>query len=294
MARALVAAEADGLPSHGLMRLPIYADQLRTGKVAGKVKPATTRATNGAYIVDAGFGFAYPATDMAVDVLSALTRSCGIAAVAITRSGHCGAMGLIVERLAEVGLIGLMMANTPGAMAPWGGQQALLGTNPVACAFPRPDAPPVVIDMSLSKVPRGKILAAKQSGEAIPPTWALDALGDPTTDPADALHGTLLPAGGAKGAMLALMVEGLAAGLTGSHYAFQASSFLDDEGGPPATGQFMIAIDPGAFGPGISHLDQLFARVAADGARLPGERRLANRQSARTRGILVQESWFAV
>ena len=136
------------------------------------------------------------------------------------------------------------MPNTPGAIAPWGGATAVFGTNPIAFACPLPDAAPIVVDLSLSKVARGNILAARQKGERIPEGWALDAAGKPTTDPQAALAGTMLPLGDAKGTALALMVELLAAGLTGANYAAEATSFLDAEGPPPGTGQLIIAIDP--------------------------------------------------
>ena len=200
-------------------------------------------------------------------------------------------MGLTVARLAEAGLVGLMVANTPAAMAPAGGRRALLGTNPIACAFPMTGADPVVIDLSLSTVARGRIVQARARGEPIPEGWALDAAGAPTTDPEAALAGTLLPLGGAKGAALALMVEALAAGLTGARYAFEASSFLDAEGGPPATGQMLLAIDARATGGDLRHLDALFAAIAAEpGVRLPGQRRRAARRRAEAEGIEVPET----
>jgi (2R)-3-sulfolactate dehydrogenase (NADP+) len=294
VARALVQAEADGLGGHGLMRLASYAAQARCGKVDGFARATLAKTAPGAAIIDAQHGFAYPAIDLAIEVLQDLAPAQGIAAISITRSGHCGAMGLAVERLADAGLVALMMANTPAAMAPWGGTRALFGTNPIACAFPRPTAPPVVIDLSLSKVARGHIVAAKQRGGAIPEGWALDAGGHPTTDPAAALAGTMVPAGEAKGAALALMVEAMAAGLTGGRFAFEASSFLDAAGPPPATGQIMIALNPAAFGPGLAHLETLFAAVAGEsGARLPGERRLASRRAAAVEGIEIKEAWFS-
>jgi len=185
-----------------------------------------------------------------------------------------------------------MVANTPAAMAPWGGRRPLFGTNPIACAFPHePD--PVVIDLSLSKVARGKILAARQHGEAIPEGWALDAEGWPATDPEIALKGTMIPAGDAKGAALALMVEALAAGATGACYAAEASSFLDAEGKPPGTGQMLIAIAPEAGGGSAVHLATLFAAIPEDpGARLPGARRYASRRRAEAEGLAVPAAWF--
>jgi (2R)-3-sulfolactate dehydrogenase (NADP+) len=220
----------------------------------------------------------------------------GIACAGITHSHHCGAAGHPVERLAAAGLVAMLFANTPGAIAPWGGAKAVFGTNPIAFACPLPDRAPIVIDLSLSKVARGNILAAQQKGERIPEGWALDAAGRPTTDPASALAGTMVPLGDAKGTTLALMVELLAAGLTGANFAAEASSFLDTEGPPPGTGQLIICFAAEAFGG--TGVDARFAVLAASieqqpGARLPGTRRLAARRKAAAEGLLIAEALLA-
>ncbi len=291
VARALVAAEADGLKGHGLSRLPSYAAQAKVGKVDGGAVPQASRPRAGAALVDAGHGFAYPAIALAEAILPEMARTAGIACAGITRSHHCGAAGHPVERLAEAGLVAMLFANTPGAIAPWGGAKAVFGTNPIAFACPLPGAAPVVVDLSLSKVARGNILAARQKGERIPEGWALDPSGAPTTDPEAALAGTMLPLGDAKGTALALMVELLAAGLTGAHYAAEASSFLDAEGPPPGTGQLILAFDPEAFGGGVAHFGHLAAMIEAQpGARLPGSRRLAARAKAQRDGLTVSDA----
>jgi (2R)-3-sulfolactate dehydrogenase (NADP+) len=292
VAQALVQAQADGMGGHGLIRLATYAAQVRAGKVDGQARPVVSLALPGAIRVDAANGFAYPALDLAVERLGDAARSQGIAFAGVFRSGHCGAMGLFVERLARSGLVAMMVANAPAAMAPWGGKRAMFGTNPIACAFPFRDDP-VLIDLSLSKVARGHVVAAKQKGTPIPADWALDAQGNPTTDPEAALAGTMLAAGEAKGASLALMVEALAAGMTGAHFAFNATSFLDDKGGPPGTGQMIIAMHPEAVGGGVAHMAELFAAIEVEpGARLPGARRFATRRNAARDGIAYEESWF--
>ncbi len=291
MARALVAAEADGLKGHGLSRVPSYAAQAKVGKVDGLAMPAIERPRPGAAMIDARGGFAYPALDAGVALLPDMARQAGIACAAIRRSHHCGAAGHPVERLAEHGLVAMMFANTPAAIAPWGGSTPVFGTNPIAFACPLPGRPPMVVDLALSKVARGNILAAKQKGERIPEGWALDAAGKPTTDPEAALAGTMLPLGDAKGTALALMVELLAAGLTGANYAAEASSFLDAQGPPPGTGQLIIGFDPTAFGGSVGHFADLIAAIEAQpGARLPGARRLAARRMAASEGLTVSDA----
>jgi (2R)-3-sulfolactate dehydrogenase (NADP+) len=290
VAAALVAAELDGLGSHGLSRLPFYADQVASGKVDGCAAPDVSRPARAAVLVDARSGFAFPAIESGLARAGEIVGETGIVAVAVGRSHHCGVAGHHVERLAERGLAGLLFANTPGAMAAWGGKHALFGTNPVAFGCPRPGKPPLVVDLSMSVAARGRIMMAARKGEAIPQGWALDAAGHPTTDASAALDGTMLPIGGAKGAALALVVELLAAALTGSHYAFEASSFFDAEGPPPHVGQLILVIDPAPFaGPGfLARVETLLAAmIEDDGVRLPGDRRLATRARLARDGIPV-------
>ncbi len=290
VAAALVAAEAEGLKGHGLSRVASYAAQAKAGKVDGFARPTSEKTRPGTLRVDAANGFAYPALDLAVEELAPLARQQGVALAAVYRSHHCGVAGHPVERLAEAGFVAMLFANTPAAIAPWGGRTALLGTNPIAFACPLPGGTTMVIDLSMSKVARGNLIVARQRGEKIPEGWALDADGHPTTDPERGLGGTMLPAGDAKGAMLALMVEVLAAGLTGANFASEASSFLDAKGPPPGTGQLLFAIDPDALG-GPARIGVLAHMVEADeGARVPGARRAALRALAARDGMAVQDA----
>ncbi|WP_375411899.1 Ldh family oxidoreductase [uncultured Bradyrhizobium sp.] len=290
VARALISAEADGLKGHGLSRIPTYLQMVRSRKIDGQAQPSAAQIRPGVLAIDAAHGFAYPAIDLAVAELPALAAAQGIATASIRRSNHCGETGLPCEALARKGLVALLFANTPGAMAPWGGREPIFGTNPIAFAAPVVGHEPAVVDLALSRVARGPIVAAKQRGESIPEGWALDADGHATTDPEQALQGSMIPLGGAKGAALAFMVEVLAACLPGANLAFEASSFLDGKGPPPATGQLLLAIDPSAFGH-AGFGERMSALVGAieqqPGARLPGARRLANRNRAAREGIVV-------
>jgi (2R)-3-sulfolactate dehydrogenase (NADP+) len=292
VARALVLAEADGLKGHGLSRTPMYAAQAKVKKIDGLAVPQVTHPRPGLIAVDAACGFAFPAIEAAEPPLRDAARRQGVAAAAISRSSHCGAAGHPVERLAEQGLAALMLVNTPGAMAPWGGSKPVVGTNPIAFACPLPGRAPLVIDLSLSKVARGNIMTAKQRGERIPQGWALDQAGNPTTDPDAALAGTMVPMGDAKGVALALVVELLAAGLTGSNFAAEASSYLDAEGPPPGTGQLIIAFDSSALGGGaMARFGALAAAIEAQpGARLPGARRLKSRAKAEAEGLTISDA----
>jgi (2R)-3-sulfolactate dehydrogenase (NADP+) len=292
VARALVGAEADGLKGHGLSRLPMYGAQAKIKKVDGLAVPTVARPRPGLIAIDAGNGFAFPALEAAEAALPEAARSQGIAAAAIRRSSHCGAAGQPVERLAQTGLVALMFVNTPGAMAPWGGSKPVFGTNPVAFACPLPGRAPLVVDLSLSKVARGNVMTAKQRGEQIPAGWALDEAGRPTTDPDAALSGTMVPMGDAKGTALALMVELLAAGLTGANFAAEASSYLDANGPPSGTGQLIITIDPAAFGgDALARFGLLAQSIESQaGARLPGMRRLKAREKAKAEGMAISDA----
>ena len=296
VARALVAAEASGQSGHGLRRVAAYMAQAKARKVDGHATPILDRVKPALLKVDAAEGFAFPALDLTVEKLSEIAVETGVAVAAIGHSHHAGVLGLTVERFAEKGLIALMMANSPGAMAAWGGTKPLFGTNPIAFAAPLPGADPLVIDLSLSKVARGKVMAAKQKGVAIPEGWALDKDGHPTTDADAALAGTMVPVGDAKGAALALMVELLAAGLTGANFAYEASSLFDDKGGPPRLGQFILAIDPAAMGGNAALLrfGVLADAIAEEpGTRIPGRRGLEARRKAQQDGITIDDDVMA-
>ena len=299
-ARALVLAESQGIGSHGLSRVAQYATHLRNGRVDGAAVPRVVAQRGGAAQVDAGEGLAFAACELAVQEAIARARQHGVAFVGVTNSHHAG---VIVDHLrvaAAAGMVGLGFANSPAAMPAAGGKHPIFGTNPVAAAFPRRAADPLLIDLSLSEVARGKVMVAAKKGEPIPLGWALDAAGQPTTDAKAALEGSMLPVGAVtstKGAMLALMVELLVTAVIGAQFGFEASSFFVDEGNRPRIGQAFIVIDPGALAGSASYLDRVEVLVAEmqkdDGVRLPGARREALRRRAEAEGIEVAEPVLA-
>ena len=294
VAKALVAAEADGQPGHGFSRLGDYLGQVRSGKIKAQAQIVTVADSDTAILTNADCGFAYPALDVTIAQGIRVAKARGMAAMSVFNSHHCGSLAFQVQKLADAGLIGLMCANAPKAIAPWGGKAPVFGTNPIAFAAPRQGQPPLVIDLSLSKVARGKVMHAKKMGTPIPEGWALDKDGQPTTDPQAALEGTMLPIGGAKGTALALMVEILAAALTGSAFSHEAGSFFTAEGTPPRVGQFLLAIDPGKRMPDfLARLEVLLTEISAqEGARLPGMRRLQSQARATAEGIEVPKAYL--
>lgn len=290
-ARALVAAEADGLETHGLARVPAYAAQARVGKVDGFAEPKLERLRPGLIRVDAGHGFAFPALDLALEALPEIARTQGIAAAYVARSHHFGQGARPCEILAEQGFCALLFGNAAKSVAPWGGKKPLLGTNPICFAAPSAEGPPLVIDMAVTRVARGKVILAAKRGESIPENWAFDPEGRPTTDAKAALAGTMAPMGEAKGAALALMVEVLSAALIGSTLGAFSSGVVSAEGAPADLGQTLIAIDAQASGAVfLERMQALAGLYEEEGVRMPGTRRLAARETAAREGLEIPEA----
>jgi (2R)-3-sulfolactate dehydrogenase (NADP+) len=296
-ARHLVQAEEQGLPTHGMSRVPFYCSMLRNGRADGKAHPAMAAERAAACLIDNADGLPYVSVEWAVAEVTQRARRNGIAFAGIRNSAHVGVMGIHLLPVAEAGLVGLAFTNSPAAIPAWGGKKALFGTNPVAAVFPRRNADPIVVDLALTTVVRGKIMMAMRKGERIPEGWALDRHGRPTTDPQEAIEqGSLFPIGGAKGAMLALMFELLCASLTGAAIGPEADSFFSEQGNRPRIGQAFIAIDPAALA-GMEVFSERTEKVvqtmlADPGVRLPGARRFAARKAA-AGGIEVPDDLLA-
>ncbi len=293
LARAVASAEMDGIKSHGLVYVPIYCEHLRCGKVIGTAVPRVERPAEAAVVVDAGSGFAHPAIDAGFLELIPVASKLGCAGLAIRNSYNCGVLGHHVERLAQVGLLGLGFTNAPASIMPVGGTTPVIGTNPFALAVPDDGGiAAVVIDQSASVVAKSEIKMHAQAGKSIPEGWALDAQGNPTTDPSEALKGSMAPAGGYKGFGNGLMVELFAAVLAGATLGKDASPFAGTAGGPPRTGQFFFAVSAEAFSGGV-YAQRLHSLVNAieeqSGSRLPGSRRWAQRKLHEDNGVEVDE-----
>lgn len=291
-ARALVLAEAQGIASHGLARVAQYATHLRNGRANGGAAASVAQRKGAALLVDAGGGLAFPACELAVREAMGVARELGVCFAGVARSHHAGVLVDHLRPAAASSLVGLGFANTPAAMPAAGGRHPIFGTNPVAAAFPRRGHDPLLIDLSLSEVARGKVMVAARQNQPIPLGWALDKEGRPTTDAQAALEGSMLPMGAAsspKGAMLALIVELLVVALTGARFGFEASSFFVDEGNAPGIGQAFILIDPAALAGSEVYFDRVESVIQEmlldDGVRLAGERRLALERQARAQGI---------
>ncbi len=297
-AQHLVRAEEQGLPTHGMSRVPFYCSMLRNGRADGRAKPSMAAEKAAVCLIDNADGLPYESAAWAIEEVIQRARRNGIGFAGIRNSAHVGVLGIHLLKVAQAGMVGVAFTNSPAAIPAWGGKKALFGTDPVAFAFPRQGAEPIVVDLALTTVTRGKIMVAMQKGEKIPEGWALDRHGRPTTDPKEAIEqGSLFPIGGTKGAMLALAFELVCAALTGAAIGPEADSFFSESGNKPRIGQAFLAIDPGA----LAGMDRYFERIetvvrtmlADEGVRLPGAKRFASEKKLRAEGIEIADELLA-
>ncbi len=291
LAQATAATEADGIASHGLAYIPIYCEHVRCGKVDGQAQPELSHPAPAVVQVDAATGFAHPAIALGFEALIPAAQELGSAALAVRNSYNCGVLGYHTRRLATEGLLAIGFTNAPASIAPVGGRRPAVGTNPFSLAAPDgAGSAAVLIDQSASVIAKSEIMKHARESLPIPPDWALDREGHPTTDPEIALKGSMAPSGGYKGVGVALMVEIMAAAMTGATLGVNASPFSGTKGGPPKTGQFFLAISPEATSGGL-FAERLGALVEElrdqPGVRVPGDGRRAARQRAEREGVAV-------
>lgn len=291
LAHATAATEFDGISSHGLAYIPIYCEHVQCGKVDGQAKPILTRPAPSVINVDAATGFAHPAIDLGFDSLVSVAKEQGVAVLAVRNSYNCGVLGYHTRRLAEEGLLAIGFTNAPASIAPVGGKRPVVGTNPFSLAAPDNEGGVMVlIDQSASVIAKSEVMKHAREGRPIPAEWTLDPDGQPTTDAELGLKGSMAPAGGYKGVGVALMVEIMAAAMTGATLGINASPFSGTKGGPPRTGQFFFAINPrltsnDAFFDGLTSLvDEMHSEP---GVRVPGDGRLAAKRRAERDGVDV-------
>lgn len=294
VASSIVSAERDGAYSHGFARLPGFISSLASGWVTGSPSMIVTDQAPAVVHVDAANGFAQGALARGKDMAMAKARANGICAISIHDSHHFGCLWPDVEPFGEAGLVCLAFVNSRSRIVAPGAAKAVLGTNPMAFALPRPGRNPLVWDQASSVLAHGDILLAAKSGQTLPPDAGVDKFGAVSRDPQAILHGgALMPFGAHKGFLIALLVEVLAAALTGSRFGFE-----DESPGKPGAvtsnaGEMLILIDParaGASDFGERTEQLLNALVEAGSSRLPGDRRYKNRAKALADGIPVDDA----
>ncbi|SFU63435.1 Ldh family oxidoreductase [Halomonas korlensis] len=297
IARSVVAAQRDECHSHGLYRLLDCVRTVRHGGVDPCAIPEVIDQASGVVRVDARGGSSLLAFETGRKHLIDKARANGVAVLAVNNAFHFSALWPEVESLAEQGLVALAMTPSHAYVAPAGGQSPLLGTNPIAFAWPRPEGLPFTFDFATSVVARGEVELHRRAGKRLPEGWALDGEGHPTTDPAAALAGALLPFGGHKGSALSIMIELLAGPLIGDRLGHQTRPADGSGEGAPQHGEFILAMDPHAFlgADAETHLRQaeaLFEGVIAQGARLPSQRRHAARKRSQTEGVTIPSELY--
>ncbi len=284
-------AEFSGIKSHGFHYLPIYCNHLKIGKINGHSNSSFERISNSAIKVNADNGFAHSAIHNSFETFFNMCANEGISSMSVFNSYNCGVLGYHTKTIAEKGYLALGFTNAPASIAPLGGVRAVVGTNPFSIATPYQGSAPIIIDQSASVVAKSEISVRAKSGEAIPEGWAYDIEGNTTTDANKALKGTMAPSGGYKGFGTGLMVEILTACIAGGNLGTQASSFAGEDGGPPSTGQFFIAINPDKFNSNYENsLKNLIDSIINQkGARLPGSKRQFNFQENKNKEIEISE-----
>jgi (2R)-3-sulfolactate dehydrogenase (NADP+) len=276
LARATVSANAHGKGSSGFSHLMDYLSALRAGRIVGDAEPVVTSPAPAAIHCDAKGGIAQVGFDRAFDSLSERARTFGIALFAQNGSYTTGELGYYPRRLADAGLVAFAATSGPALMTVSGAKTPVYCTNPIAFAAPLDEGPPLLIDQASSATAFVQLRHYAERGEALPVGWAVNAEGEPTTDPQAALRGALLAFGGARGANIALMVEVMAAGLAGANWALDAPSFLSGNRSPGA-GLLVIAITPSLLAPDFpQRLRFQLDRLAKLGVHIPGRRAAAN------------------
>jgi delta1-piperideine-2-carboxylate reductase len=288
VASTVTNAERDGSVSHGLFRIPGYIKALQSNKVDGSAVPEIEEITPVILRCDAQNGFAPLAHKYGIEKLINAANAFGIAGLSIQRCHHFAALWPEVEAISDQGLVGLTSVSYMPGVAPSGGTTALFGTNPIAFSWPRPGKNPIVFDMATASMAKGEIQIAARDGHSVPLGTGLSPSGELTTDASEIDKGVLLPFGGHKGSVIALMIELLSGPLVGETFSYETKERDNGDGGPAQGGQFILAMSPEIIsGKDTSAQTEDFLKKynEIEGTRLPGERRHTNRKDLGKRQV---------
>ena len=300
VARILVLGDLFGHATHGVLRLESYGQRIDAGAIRADAQPQLEDVSPAIVRVD-GNGAVGPLVGMhALEAAMARARELGVGVALVRNGNHFGAIAPYCYLAAAQGFATVIASNASTTIAPTGGREERLGNNPLGIGVPRPGSDPIILDMAMSVVARGKIRAAAKKGATIPATWATDRAGRPTTDAAAALDGFLLPVGGYKGYGLALMVDLLAGVLSGAGYLTHVKSWQDQPTEPGNLGHFFLALDTRALGLGEGLAGRVadFASIVHDTpradpatpVRLPGEIEMENLARHQRDGLEIDDS----
>ena len=283
VAADLVAADVEGIASHGVMLVPMYVERINKGSVSHWSAGEVISDRGGAMVIDAGNALGQLTSRQAVRLAVARAREIGLAAVAVRNGFHFGTAGRYARMMAEQNCVGIVLSNTRPLMPAPGGAEALVGNNPIAIALPSAGEFPVEADMALSATAMGKIRLAAAAGEPIPGDWAVDSQGRPTTDPATAIKGMLLPAAGPKGFGLAFVIDLLCGGLSDGAVGAEVRPLYGDPAEPYRCAHFFMAIHAAHFPAG----DRFAERVRDQALRVSRSKRGAGVERVSAPGELV-------
>jgi LDH2 family malate/lactate/ureidoglycolate dehydrogenase len=292
---ALIRANLEGVDSHGISRLAIYAKRMKEGRINARPNITITKKGESVLLVDGDNGLGQIVSAKSLKEGIKLAKKTGIVAIAIRKSNHFGTASYFCQMACDQGLAAMAFTNSPPGIPPWGGREAFFGTNPIAFGFPSGTDTPVIVDMSTSVVARGKIILAAKQGQSIPLGWAIDSRGNDTNNPHEALQGAVLPIGGAKGYALALAVEILTGILTGAAFGPHVQNIYNEQGDYANVGHFFLLFDIEKFMPldSFTRVMELFLEEVksvpkAEGVKeilYPGERRKREYQKKLIEGI---------
>lgn len=275
LAQSLIDSDLRGIHSHGVLRVPDYVEKLTTGGVNPQGRPQRVGGRGAVAVIDGGNSMGQIGATFAMRQAIESARVHGLGAAALRGSNHCGAMDRYAMMALPHDMIGIATTNALPTMAPWGGAQKIVGINPMSVAMPALDERHFVLDTAFGATAHGKIRVYEQKGHPLPPGWALDADGRPTTDPGQALIGMISPIGGFKGIGLAMMSGMLSSLLSGAAYGLESGN-MDDGAMAGVDGQFFLALDISAFGD-LEHfkrrVDEIVREVHS-ARRAPGVQRL--------------------
>jgi LDH2 family malate/lactate/ureidoglycolate dehydrogenase len=296
-AKQMIEADITGFDGHGIIRLGLYCNWLKSGRAKAKANIRTVQRSAAAALVDGDDGIGHLVMTYAMNLAIELAREAGVGWVGVRNSNHAGAAGIYPEMAAAQGMVGIYAAvSTLNHMAPWGGAEALLGTNPIALAIPAGKSPPVILDIATSVSSFGNIRQHVVDGTPLEPGWVVHRkTGEPILDPKKVAEGVLLPIGGHKGSGLALMIGLLAGVLNGAAFGRDVVDSSKPGPEPTNTGQFVVAVDVARFiAPDVfaaemdRHLNDLRSSPTLPGfdrVRLPGEDRQKRRDERTAKGV---------
>ena len=299
VAKSLATANLRGIHSHGVKYLKMILERINAGMMNIPTKAAILNESRAISLVDGNNGFGQVAANMAMNLAIERASEFGVAVSFVRNTNNIGFLSHYTMMAAAKDCIGLCACNAAASISLWGGMEPVLGSNPISIAFPTDSGSPLVMDLSVSNVARGKIREADRLQKDIPPTWAFGPDGEPTTDPAEALKGILMPIGGPKGVALAIAVDILAGVISGSKYSRDVKTFhklLGETG----VGAFFLAINPKDFiepsllkkllGEYIVNIKDIEKAKNVSEIYLPGEIENQNQARGRTEGIELDGS----